>query len=198
MIQDLFESYFITSPCLYGSNSITFFKQNLEVVASNYHIQKASFRESMPISFLEDLVETFSKWCWDYKIEGFLNLSDTMSSIFYAKKYGLAGVHIKGTQISTIENAMVERLKVFYSAHCDTKVLEALSLGADFVTLSPIFPTPHKGTPLGIKYLNNIDSKCKKHLFALGGILTQEEIKQVKLTGVRGFASIRYFTQKRV
>lgn len=197
MIESLFENYCITSPRLYECNSTAFFDKNLNEIVLNHHIQKACFRENRFLLFLDDLVEIFAKWCQDYQIEGFLNLANTASSIFFAKKYGLVGVHIKEAQIHTIGNAVDEGMKVFYSAHYDTQVQEALSLGANFVTLSPIFPTPHKGTPLGLKYLDGIDTKFKKHLFALGGILTQEQINQVRLSGVRGFGSIRYFDSKK-
>jgi len=73
-------------------------------------------------------------------------------------------------------------------------VLEAFQKGADYVTLSPIFPTKshENATPLGLEYLEDVVKSSKKPIFALGGI-TKENIDDVFKTGVYGIASIRFF-----
>ena len=63
----------------------------------------------------------------------------------------------------------------------------------DFVTYSPIFETPNKGEAKGIENLKTMVDRYNIPIIALGGIITEEQIKAVKETGAYGFASIRYF-----
>jgi thiamine-phosphate pyrophosphorylase len=61
------------------------------------------------------------------------------------------------------------------------------------VTYSPIFVTPNKGKAKGCEELFQVVQKVKIPVIALGGIISDEHIKQIELTGASGFASIRYF-----
>ncbi|PAF45010.1 thiamine phosphate synthase [Helicobacter sp. 11S02596-1] len=195
-----FESYFITSPLLYPELSPIIFKQRLENIFQSHSIQKACFRDSTQ-EIPAHLIKVFSQTCDQYNIESFINLANTPQSLQYCQKYKLSGIHIKGNELSQAKNLpktlTEQKIKTFYSAHHKTEVSQALDLGIDFVTISPIFFTPNKPNPLGISYLDSFDSECKAHLFALGGILTQEQIDAIKSKGLKGFASIRYFLDAR-
>ena len=80
-----------------------------------------------------------------------------------------------------------------YSAHSLDEVERALELGADYCTLSPIFPTPHKSTPLGgLTYLDSIPVALRPFIIALGGI-TAEAIPAIRSMGFLGFGAIGYF-----
>lgn len=83
---------------------------------------------------------------------------------------------------------------VFFSAHSLQEIQEADKQGANGITISPIFETPNKGTPLGIEFLNSIEPEnFKAKLFALGGIITQAQLQEIATTKIQNFASIRYF-----
>ena len=79
------------------------------------------------------------------------------------------------------------------STHNAEEALKAEALGADMITVSPIFNTPNKGLPMGVDVLKTIVSQVKIPVIALGGILTKDQIGVCKDAGAKGFASIRYF-----
>ncbi len=110
-----------------------------------------------------------------------------------AKTLGAEGVHLKSTQFSDIKEAKSLGLFVVVSTHTVAEALEAENLGADMITVSPVFETPNKGLPMGIEGLENIISQVGIPVIALGGILTDEEIISCEKAGAKGFASIRYF-----
>ncbi|WP_457745739.1 thiamine phosphate synthase [Sulfurimonas sp.] len=110
-----------------------------------------------------------------------------------AAKLGAVGVHLTSMEFETIVLAKELGLEVIVSTHTKEEVLKAEELGANYVTYSPIFSTPNKGEPKGIKALQEVLKSCKIPIFALGGILTQEQIEQISEVNPYGFASIRYF-----
>jgi thiamine-phosphate pyrophosphorylase len=61
------------------------------------------------------------------------------------------------------------------------------------VTYSPIFTTPNKGIPKGCKELARIVQSVNIPVIALGGMISNQQINQIKSTKANGFASIRYF-----
>ncbi|VAY87615.1 Thiamine monophosphate synthase [hydrothermal vent metagenome] len=61
------------------------------------------------------------------------------------------------------------------------------------VTYSPIFQTPNKGEPKGCEQLAKIVKEVDIPIIALGGIIDQKKVEDIKKTNVKGFASIRYF-----
>lgn len=113
------------------------------------------------------------------------------------------GVHLKGAYQHLIPqiceyNQQRQRdskhtLQIGFSAHSVEEVLLALQLGADYCTLSPIFATPNKGAPLGIQSLQSLPMEVRQKVVALGGIISKEQIEQIKHLGVLGFASIRFY-----
>ncbi len=110
-----------------------------------------------------------------------------------AKELGATGVHFTSKQFDEIQSAKELGLEVIISTHTHEEVLEAQKLGADAVVYSPIFTTPGKGEAKGIEDLKTLLNKCKIKVFALGGIITDLQVKQIEETSAYGFASIRYF-----
>ena len=110
-----------------------------------------------------------------------------------AKELGASGVHLTSKSFDDIQKAKDLGLKVIVSTHTYEEVERAEKLGADFVTYSPIFTSPNKGEPKGIKDLINLVQKTTIKVFALGGIVSEVEVNAIKESGVFGFASIRYF-----
>ena len=109
-----------------------------------------------------------------------------------AVSLGAFGVHLTSLQFDEIGKAKSAGLYVIASTHTYEEALSAQ--GADAISYSPIFYSENKGEPKGLADLKEITGKINTKIFALGGIITPEQIKQVGTCGVYGFASIRYFT----
>ena len=106
---------------------------------------------------------------------------------------GADGVHIpeNGIPIEPIKHKFPELIvgKSCHSLECAKK---AEKEGADFITFSPIFDTPKKGTPKGIEKLKEVVGSVNIPVYALGGI-TEEKILEVLNAGAFGIAGIRLF-----
>ena len=115
------------------------------------------------------------------------------SDYLLSKALNADGIHLKSTQFSDIKKAKELDLFVVVSTHTLEEALEAETLGADMITISPIFDTPNKGIPMGVDVLKTIVSHIQIPVIALGGILTKNQIDTCENAGAKGFASIRYF-----
>ena len=110
-----------------------------------------------------------------------------------AKELDAYGVHLTSLQFKDIQKAKELNLFTIISTHSINEIKLAKKLGADAVTFSPIFKTPNKGEPKGLKVLKEAIECCNIRVIALGGIITTEHIKKIEATSAWGFASIRYF-----
>jgi len=115
------------------------------------------------------------------------------SNVELAHELHADGIHLKSTQFYEIQQAKDLGLFVVISTHTVVEAQKAEQLGADMVTYSPIFPSPNKGEPKGVKELKKLVAMLSIPVIALGGIVTQEHIKLCEENGAFGFASIRYF-----
>ena len=113
-----------------------------------------------------------------------------------AKELSANGVHLNSKQFAEIQKAKELGLEVIISTHTHEEVIKAQELGADMVTYSPVFSTPRKGEAKGVDDLKELLKKCNIKVFALGGIVTKEQIKLTEETKTYGFASIRYFYEE--
>ena len=96
-----------------------------------------------------------------------------------------------------IKEAKNQNLFTIISTHTFKEIEKAQKFGADAVTFSPIFYTPNKGKPKGVKELKKaITTFPDIKIIALGGIVSDKEVLQIQRTGAYGFASIRYFSVK--
>jgi len=85
------------------------------------------------------------------------------------------------------------------STHTMDEALLAKKLGADAITYSPIFNTPHKGKPKGIENLKSLVEAVDIPVIALGGIVDKTHVdKLLCVPNLFGFASIRYFQPSKV
>lgn len=85
------------------------------------------------------------------------------------------GVHLgkSGLPVRVVKEYMGEDFLVGFSAHDLQEAVTAAWEGADYITLSPIFPLSHKGSPfppLGIKGALEVIAKVNIPVFLLGGI----------------------------
>jgi thiamine-phosphate pyrophosphorylase len=67
---------------------------------------------------------------------------------------------------------------------------EAERAGADYATLSPIYASPGKGTPIGCAALQRAAAASALPLFALGGVRA-EQVPELVRAGAAGIAAIR-------
>jgi len=123
-----------------------------------------------------------------YGVKAFLH-----QDFVLAAKLGATGVHLTSRQFGDIQEAKALDLEVIISTHTKQEIAQAEHLGADYVTYSPIFSTPNKGEPKGVENLKECVSTAKVKIFALGGIINQEQVDMIQEAQPYGFASIRYF-----
>ncbi|MEA2047692.1 MAG: thiamine phosphate synthase [Campylobacterota bacterium] len=115
------------------------------------------------------------------------------SDYLLAKALEADGVHLTSKQFSNIKKAKMLGLFVVVSTHSVIEAQMAEALGADMITVSPVFETPGKGSPIGIEGLKRVIFDVNLPVIALGGIVSKDHINMCEDTGAKGFASIRYF-----
>jgi len=110
-----------------------------------------------------------------------------------AQKLQADGVHLTSLQFDRIKEAKDLGLEVIVSTHTFDELHLAAKLYADYATFSPIFATPGKAEPKGVKMLAKAVRESDIRIFALGGIVSQMEVDAIQAANPYGFASIRYF-----
>lgn len=88
---------------------------------------------------------------------------------------GAHGVHLpsQGLQLADLKSWLPRGFLAGVSVHSIREGRAAAAQGADYVLLSPVFPTPskaHYGPPLGLEYLRRARRLLPLPVFALGGI----------------------------
>jgi len=179
----MLKSYLITDPKLFGDTAETL-RTTLSLAIAEHSPDLVCLRDKSSKKYA-DLAEVFLKIPGKHKalLHGDVDLAITLEAY---------GVHLSSLQFDEITRAKEAGLYVIASTHSYEEALAAKE--ADAITYSPIFYSPNKGIPKGLEDLKEITGKIDTNIFALGGITSKEEIKQVETCGVYGFASIRYFT----
>jgi thiamine-phosphate pyrophosphorylase len=97
------------------------------------------------------------------------------------------GIHLPSSKLDLIET--YKNKIIIASTHNTDEIKKASK--ADYITFSPVFDSKNR-KGLGVEVLNEI---CEIHqnVIALGGIKTEKEIQNIKLSKATGFAAIRYF-----
>lgn len=102
---------------------------------------------------------------------------------------GLDGVHLAGGSLPVPQGRTLLGAGRWIAASChDLRQLEERA-GTDFVTFSPLFPSPGKGPPIGLGALQAAASATALPLFALGGVGTAQ-VEGCLAHGARGIAAI--------
>lgn len=180
------KKYLITSKEFYTDTPATFKKKLLEQF-KEHKPEYALYRDKSNPNYDAQAVE-FLLVCKSQNVKSFLH-----QKVDLAKKLGATGVHLTSIQFDEISRAKSIGLEVIISTHTEQEVKKAQELGANAVTYSPIFASPNKGKPKGLEDLQKVLSQCSINVFALGGIISQEQVEKIKSTNAYGFASIRYF-----
>ena len=135
----------------------------------------------------------FAALCHTHNIVCFLNSQGFGDEMLDSLLPYFDGVHLKSSAFSLITHFSTYCM-VGFSAHTSQELRDALHNGASYATLSPIFATPHKGTPIGLQSLRDLDLYARSRTFGLGGIDTPTKVSQIsQIENLYGFASIRYF-----
>lgn len=181
------QQYLITDPSYYH-DSIHEFTAYLSRVYEKHKVDFACFRDKR-CSDIRMYANAFLALSEKYTVtKTLLNGDDRL-----AHALGFYGVHLQSTQFDRIIDAKQAGLYTIISTHTLQEAMNAQDLGVDAITYSPIFESPGKGTAKGIAQLQQVIDEINIPVFALGGILTQEQINLCQSTGAYGFASIRYF-----
>ena len=109
------------------------------------------------------------------------------------------GVHLGagGMSISEARAELGDSAVIAYSAHSLEEAQAAAAAGADFVTLSPVFPTASSSRPralLGPERIAEANSAIDIPMFALGGV-DHSNAGQLLAVGVRRVAVVSCITQ---
>ena len=181
------KKYLITSPEFY-TGTPTIFAEKLEVQIQKHQPDFVLFRDKETVDY-HSLATAFMAVLNQHpSIKAFLH-----EDFKLAKELNARGIHLSGESFSKIREAKKQNLEVIVSTHTYDEVLNVEKLGVDYVTYSPIFDTPNKGEPKGVRDLTELLALTKIKIFALGGIVSDEQINLIEKTEAYGFASIRYF-----
>jgi thiamine-phosphate pyrophosphorylase len=179
--------YLITSSKFY-TDTPEIFRQILQTQLEKHQPSYALYRDKSTLNY-NNLADNFLEVCSKFEnLKSFIH-----QHVDLAKKLNASGVHLTSLQFSEIERAKNLGLEIIISTHTHEEVLRAQKFGADAVTYSPIFASPNKGKPKGIDDLKELIDKCDINIFALGGIVTKEQVEMIEQSKAYGFASIRYF-----
>ena len=182
------KTYLITDPKYYTNNTNQF-KKNLTKALEKNKVDIACFRDKQS-SNIEELASIFIEVCKSFKIEKIL----INSNLTLARDLKATGIHLNSKQFNKIKEAKNLGLFVIISCHNKEDIEKAKDLNVDAISYSPVFRTPNKGEPLGIKKFEEVVNLYKDmNIIALGGIINDKEIAQIKKTKAYAFASIRYF-----
>jgi thiamine-phosphate diphosphorylase len=110
-----------------------------------------------------------------------------------ARAYGLDGVHLAADAIPVREARawLGPEAWIGYSAHSGDEAREVATAGANYVTLSPIYPTSSKpgAEPRGTDWLDRATRGLSIPALALGGI-TARRVGEVVRAGAWGVAVV--------
>jgi len=167
------KSYLITDPKFYQD-----FKSTLSKAIEKHKPDFICFRDKTSTKNAKLSIE-IAKY---YKIPIVVNQYVELLNL------GFDGVHLTSNQLHLIDN--FKNYLTFVSTHSFDEVQKAKN--SDFITFSPIFNSKgRKG--LGVEVLNQVCKMTDSKVFALGGIVTKNEVDKIKTSNAYGFASIRYF-----
>lgn len=185
------QSLLITPQC---ANSLNYFKK-FSTILDSHKVHYAMYRCDA-ISFAKE----FALQCKQHTIYAMLNTTlDTTKPLAILDSpilQSFDGIHLKGAYFAHLDSIVRHYSGIIgFSAHSVEEVYRALQNGAHYCTLSPIFPTPDKPTPLGLDSLHSLSLEARKRTFALGGIISDLHIAQIaSVECIKGFGSIRYFS----
>ncbi len=181
-------AYLITDPSYYTHDE-ALFRKKLSAVLHKFRPEYALYRDKT-FERYADFAPIFVEVCREFGVKAMLHNDAKL-----AVELGAYGVHYSSDRICSVGITTTKLFQVL-STHKPEEIIFAKELGIDAVTYSPVFASPGKGKPVGLDSLKQISGTMPLPIIALGGILTQDQVKEVQSAGAWGFASIRYFLIK--
>ncbi|HOX39384.1 MAG TPA: thiamine phosphate synthase [Candidatus Brocadiia bacterium] len=115
------------------------------------------------------------------------------SRIDVAMAVGADGVHLGARSISIVDARRIvgSEILIGYSAHSPQEARDAAEAGADYVFISPIYPTrkPYDVKPLGAAAVKETARLARIPVYALGGV-NESNAAEVMAAGATGVAVI--------
>jgi len=105
----------------------------------------------------------------------------------------LGGVHVPARIAHTLDARPLPANRWFaVSCHDEDELAHAARIGADFVTLAPVAPTPSHpdATPLGWQRFAELVAASPLPVYALGGV-GPADLATARCNGGQGIAAIR-------
>lgn len=137
---------------------------------------------------LARLARTTRNLCHSYGAHLLLNADWRLAAVL-----GLDGVHLPARIAATlVQRPLPSDRWVGVSCHDAAELAQAQRIGADFVTLSPLFPTPSHpdAPPLGWERFAELAATSTLPIYALGG-LEIDDVDAAQVSGGQGIAAIR-------
>ncbi len=110
---------------------------------------------------------------------------------------GADGVHLASHSlpVSVIRKNFPSKFIIGVSTHSSGEIINSANDGADFAVFGPVFETPGKSKPQGLKGLSEVCSELKHFpVIGLGGI-DESNFESVIAAGAKGIAAIRALNQ---
>jgi thiamine-phosphate pyrophosphorylase len=109
---------------------------------------------------------------------------------------GADGVHLRSDSLPPVRLRSIAPagFLIAVSCHSVADVRRAEEEGADFVVLGPIFATPSKGEPIGLRPLHEAAHSVAIPVFALGGV-NETNAEACMRAGAAGIAGIRLYSR---
>jgi len=180
-----FDLYLITDP------QFGHFKMLRQAIASGIKI----------VQFRDKIMSKKEYLCWAKKLAASamkagvtFMLNDYWDLV---KVVGADGVHLGQEDLASVSFRKVrkelgEEKIIGVSIHSLVQALRAEKLGADYIAVGPVFPTPSKPQvkPVGLGLLKKVIKRIKIPVVAIGGI-NPSNLDQIKRVGCQRVAAIR-------
>lgn len=141
-----------------------------------------------PSDRLARVARTARNLCRDYGAQLLLNGDWKLAAVL-----GLDGVHLPAAIAAALTQRPLPADRwVGVSCHDAAELAQAARIGADFVTLGPVFPTAsHDGAPtLGWEGFADLAAATALPVYALGG-MEIDDVDAAQVSGAQGVAAIR-------
>ncbi|WP_110685274.1 Nudix family hydrolase [Salinicola aestuarinus] len=167
------------------------FLQRLERALKEDHIKLVQLRaKSLDDDAYQARAEKTLALCRQYSARLLLNADPE-----WLERVDADGVHLTSHRLMSLSRRPIPSHKwLSASTHNDAQLGQAAELDCDFVTLSPLAPTPSHpdAVTLGWHDFQQMTETAAMPVFALGG-MTRHHANQARAVGAQGIASIRDF-----
>ncbi|MEO7431558.1 MAG: Nudix family hydrolase [Dokdonella sp.] len=141
-----------------------------------------------PLDALGRVARSARNLCHTYGAQLLVNSDWRLAGVL-----GLDGVHLPArVAASLVQRPLSASHLVGVSCHDEAEIAHATRIGADFVTLSPVYATPDHpdAEPLEWDRFAEIVARATLPVYALGG-LESDDIVAAQMSGAQGVAAIR-------